>query len=387
MENNFDSYLYYCRNYSLFARWQRYMSDDDNKKYNYFIDIWSNAQYFANDIANDKDPLPQLERMLSFLPLSPNDNIKSYYNICIMHTIWVITGDKRLEKWILYWTEVANEEVKRINKGEDSVSEIFCDFMSTIKKYKRVLIDINKGLVDIFNDLSIMSWRYDKSKVMNDEERADFINKLIDILRDVDIDDVEEYETTITETKAITKADETITQTKTKTITKTDETKTKTKTKTETKTETETEENSVDVILQNYKPFNNEYFISAMQKAIDKGWIKIKDGKYKWVGFEEVKSNFNAALVYFIGKGLNLKTDVEKVKDPATDKMKEQLTYDSRQDAINRFPKEEINSLFGKSLIISQWKQIFTVQKKQVWREVIDKFFDENKENKENNIQ
>ena len=77
MENNFDSYLYYCRNYSLFARWQRYMSDDDNKKYNYFIDIWSNAQYFANDIANDKHPLPQLERMLSFLPFSPNDNRKS----------------------------------------------------------------------------------------------------------------------------------------------------------------------------------------------------------------------------------------------------------------------------------------------------------------------
>lgn len=167
-----------------------------------------------------------------------------------------------------------------------------------------------------------------------------------------------------------------------------DETQTKTDAGTKTITD-ETEEESVDVILQNYKSFNNEGFISAIRKAIEKGLIEKKeDGKYKWVGPKEIyKGNSDSVLTYFIGKALNLKTDVEKVKDPATDKMKEQLTYDSRQDAINRFPKEEINSLFGKSLIISQWKQIFTVQKKQVWREVIDKFFDENKENKENNIQ
>ena len=78
--------------------------------------------------------------------------------------------------------------------GGRSTSELFFDLMPAIKKYKRVLLDINKGLVDIFNDLSIMYWRYDKSKVMNDEERADFINKLIDILADVNTDDVKEYD-------------------------------------------------------------------------------------------------------------------------------------------------------------------------------------------------
>ena len=108
-KHSLEECLDYCRTHSLYARWQRYMSDYDNKRYNYFIDIWDNALITAEDIANDKDLLFKLERMLSFLPLSPNDNIKSYYNICIMHTIWVITGDKRLEKWILYWTEVANE--------------------------------------------------------------------------------------------------------------------------------------------------------------------------------------------------------------------------------------------------------------------------------------
>ena len=159
------------------------------------------------------------------------------------------------------------------------------------------------------------------------------------------------------------------------------------KDETETITKTKTEEESVDVILQKYNALNNKTSISAMQKAIKKGWIKIRDGKCEWIGPKIYKGNSDSVLIYFIGKALNLKTDVEEVKDPATGKMKEQLTYDSQQDAINRFPKEEIKSLFGKSLIISQWKQIFKVNKKQVWREVIDKFFDENKENKENIIQ
>ena len=361
MENNFDSYLYYCRNYSLFARWQRYMSQDDNHEYNYFIKIWSNAQYFANEIANDKHPLPQLERMLSFLPFSPNDNIKSYYNICIMHTIWVITGDKRVEKWILYWTEVANEEVKRINRGEDSVSELFCDFMSTIKKYKRVLIDINKGLVDIFNDLSIMSWRYDKSKVMNDEERADFINKLIDILSDVDINDVEEYETTITETKAITKAI-------------TDETKTETD-ETITKTETETEEESVDVILQNYNALNKEDFISAMRKAIKIGWIeKIEDSRYRWIGptrigTKTIKGDYNAALAYFIAKALKIKMELKPDKTP---------TEDSYVDINNKFPENyDIKEVFGLDIQSDQLVNALRAKNIQKWRKAIDDFFDE----------
>ena len=165
--------------------------------------------------------------------------------------------------------------------------------------------------------------------------------------------------------------------------TQTDETKTITD-----ETQTGTEEESVDVILPKYNALNDEDFISAMRKAIEIGWIeKIEDSRYKWIGPKIYKGSSDSALVYFIGKALNLKTDVERVKDPATGIMKDQLTDDSRQDAINRFPKEEINSLFGKSLIISQWKQIFKVNKKQVWREVIDKFFDENKENKENNIQ
>ena len=133
----------------------------------------------------------------------------------------------------------------------------------------------------------------------------------------------------------MTKTDtETITKTITKTIT--DETKTKTDSGTKTNetktiTKTKTEEESVDVILPKYNALNNDDFISAMQKAIKIGWIEKKeDGKYKWVGPKEIyKGSSDSVLTYFIGKALNLKTDVEKVKDPATDKMKEQLTYDS----------------------------------------------------------
>lgn len=359
------------------------MSDDDNHEYNYFIDIWRNAEYFANDIANDKHPLPQLERMLSFLPFSLNDNIESYYNICIMHTIWVITGDKRVEKWILYWTEVANEEVKRINRGEDSVSEIFCDFMSTIKKYKRVLIDINKGLVDIFNDLSIMSWRYDKSKVMNDEERADFINKLIDILSDVDINDVEEYETTITETKAITKAitDETKTDgtktdgTKTITKTQTDETITDETITDETKTITKTKTESVDVILPEYNALNNDDFISAMRKAIEKGWIEIiEKGKYKWIGptligTKKIKGYSNAALAYFIAKALKIKMELNQKKS---------LTETSKDSIKNNFPPiNDIKEVFGEEIKRQQLEDALGRNKVQGWRKPIDEFFED----------
>ena len=382
-KHSLEECLRYCSTWSLYARWQRYMSDEENKKYNYFLDNWDYALIMAECTALE-DYLGQPCGPANLLPGGDND-IKSFYDLFFFHTILLVKGDKTNEKWMLYYTELYNKEVKRINMGEDSWNKGY-DFIPAIKKYKQVLIDINKGLVDIDLDSSCMYSASQHLETMNDKERADLINQSIDILSDVDIDDVNAYvkflgDETITITK--TKTDETETETKTdgtKTITKTqtDETITKTITKTE----------SVDVILQNYNSLNNEDFISAMRKAVDKGWIKIKDGKCEWIGPKEIyKGNSDSVLTYFIGKALNLKTDVEKVKDPATDKMKEQLTYDSRQDAINRFPKEEINSLFGKSLIISQWKQIFTVQKKQVWREVIDKFFDENKENKENNIQ
>ena len=184
---------------------------------------------------------------------------------------------------------------------------------------------------------------------------------------------------TITKTKTETKTDGTKTITKTQTDeTKTDETITKTK------TETETEENSVDVILQNYKSFNNVDFISAMRKAIEIGWIEIKDGKCEWIGptrkgTKKIKGSSNAALVYFIGKASNFKTDVERSQDPATGKMKNQLTEDSKKDADDKFPRTEIELLFGKKYFFCEWRQIFTADKKQVWREVIDEFFDENK--------
>ena len=289
--------------------------------------LWQKAKEWAYKIANSRNP--ELSYINMFREIFYNTHDHRFYLFFFIHTMLMSIKNENLEEMVS---------------------------------------NLNKTLFEMISSLEL------------DENSSDIESDYDYSLPDGGITE------TITKTK--TKTDETITITKT--ITKTDagtQTKTKTKTKTETD-ETETEENSVDVILQNYNSLNNEDFISAMRKAVDKGWIKIKDGKCEWIGPKEIyKGNSDSVLTYFIGKALNLKTDVEKVKDPATDKMKEQLTYDSRQDAINRFPKEEINSLFGKSLIISQWKQIFTVQKIQVWREVIDKFFDENKENKENNIQ
>ncbi len=332
-----DKDFYWCFNHeSLFREWlcpisfynslenPHFRLDNDG-----FFNLWQEAKKYALEIANAEDPVSSFET-------KKNDLITN----CSPHTIFL------LDFLTSMLTSIKNKNLETFAEMGDEA------FVAHLSETKIDLNSINKLDTKSFNDFYVIM-------LITGRLKSDYDYSLPD--------------GGITETI-----------TKTKTETEEDETITKTETKTDTGTITKTEEESVDVILQNYKPFNNEYFISAMQKAIEKGWIKIKDGKCEWIGptridNKKIKGYSNSTLVYFIGKGLNFKTDVEKVKDPATGKMKYQLTKDSRQDAEKRFPRKEIELLFGKKYFFSEWKQIFTANKKQVWREVIDKFFDENK--------
>ena len=101
MENSLQKHLQYCNIWSLYARWQKYMSDDDNKKYNYFVDIWDSALDTGEYMAGDQDYVWQLGDMAFLFPGGENDDIRSYYNICFLHTILLVKGDKSMEKWII----------------------------------------------------------------------------------------------------------------------------------------------------------------------------------------------------------------------------------------------------------------------------------------------
>ena len=109
-----------------------------------------------------------------------------------------------------------------------------------------------------------------------------------------------------------------------------------------------------------------------MQKAIKIGWIEIiEKGKYKWVGFEEVKSNFNAALAYFIAKALKIKMELK----PDPDK---NLTNDSYKDINNKFPENyDIKEVFGLDIQSVQLVKALEAGNIQKWRKAIDDFFDE----------
>ena len=271
--------------------------------------LWQKAKEWAYKIANSRNP--ELSYINMFREIFYNTHDHRFYLFFFIHTMLMSIKNENLEEMVS---------------------------------------NLNKTLFEMISSLEL------------DENSSDIESDYDYSLPDGGITE------TITKTK--TKTDETITITKT--ITKTDagtQTKTKTKTKTETD-ETETEENSVDVILQNYNSLNNENFISAMRKAIEKGLIEIiEKGKYKWVGFEEVKSNFNAALAYFIAKALKIKMELKPDKT---------LTTDSHKDINKKFPENyDIKKVFGVDIQSDQLVNALRAKNIQKWRKVIDDFFDE----------
>ena len=301
--------------------------------------LWQEAKQYALEIANSVDPLNLFKiKMRDILTIKPD---KSEIIMLFVNTMLMSIKDKKLETFA--------------NLGNKACRDAIRDFLRShsIKKDK---ISIH----EIYN---------------LDNKSQQYLYFILLISGQIESDyDYSLPDGGITETKTITitKADETITKAKTKTDedeTKTDEAITD-EDETKTITKTKTEEESVDVILPKHNALNDELFICAMRKAIEKGLIEIiEKGKYKWVGFKEVKSNFNAALAYFIAKALKIKMELNPDKT---------LTYDSYKDINKKFPENyDIKEIFGVDIQSVQLVKALEAGNIQKWREVIDDFFNE----------
>ena len=92
IKHSLEECLDYCRSYSLYVRWLRYMSPLDKYLYNYFIDDWDNALDEARHIGDQKSLMISFYRMQTFL--QSHHNVYSFYNICFLHTILLVGGEK-----------------------------------------------------------------------------------------------------------------------------------------------------------------------------------------------------------------------------------------------------------------------------------------------------
>ena len=295
-----------------------------------FFDCWKMAKQYAYKIANSADPL--IRYIYTYREIHKNTPVYVNHLLCFLWTMLM---------------SIKNENLKAL-----------------VSDFKNCL-ELDEDSPDAKLLQVSLKWILKKG-----EKESDYDYSLPDggitetITKTITKTDTE------TETKTKMKTD-TETETKTKMKTEADETETdETITQTKTKTITKTEENSVDVILPKHNSLNNDDFISAMRKAIEKGLIEIiEKGKYKWKGFEDVKSNFNAALAYFIAKALKIKMELKADKT---------LTKDSYDDINKKFPENyDIKEVFGLDIQSVQLVKALEAGNIQKWRKAIDDFFDE----------
>lgn len=90
------------------------------------------------------------------------------------------------------------------------------------------------------------------------------------------------------------------------------------------------------------------------QKAIDKKLLNLDNGKFSWnqIG----KNSGKSQLAYFCGKVFRYK-------------------HSFNGNAGDRFPEDELNSLFGVNRLYTLLSQVYNVQKPQPWRSKIDELF------------
>ncbi|MDD7692189.1 MAG: hypothetical protein PT953_05825 [Prevotella sp.] len=326
-----DKDYYWCYNHeNLFREWLTYIYkridyyDMDNAT---IFDLWQEAKKYALEIANAKKPD-------LYLKIIDNDIITNFNHHSFM-------------LWDFLYTMLVSIKNKNLELFAYCGKEAFKAYLSEKK------IDVNS--IDKLDNKSLEDLNINMVAFGQIESDYDYS------LPDGGITETITDSKTITETK--TKTDETITKTKTKT--KTDETITKTITKTE----------SVDVILPEYNALNNDDFISAMRKAIEKGWIEIiEKGKYKWIGptligTKKIKGYSNAALAYFIAKALKIKMELNQKKS---------LTETSKDSIKNNFPPiNDIKEVFGEEIKRQQLEDALGRNKVQGWRKPIDEFFED----------
>ena len=102
------------------------------------------------------------------------------------------------------------------------------------------------------------------------------------------------------------------------------------------------------------KSINTQRAQTYFQKAIDMGYMKCEDGKFEWIGVGG--RGAVSQLAYFCGVVYEYKHS----------------EYGNRGDG---FPEEELNALFGEKRLYALLTQVYSAQRKQIWRKVIDDMF------------
>ena len=104
------------------------------------------------------------------------------------------------------------------------------------------------------------------------------------------------------------------------------------------------------------KVLNTDRAQTYFQKAIDKGYMKLKDGKVVWVGV--YKKGNNSQLAYFCGKVYGYKHSING-------------------NIGNTIPEKELTDYFGVKKILILINQAYNASNKQHWRTLIDELFSE----------
>jgi len=91
------------------------------------------------------------------------------------------------------------------------------------------------------------------------------------------------------------------------------------------------------------------------KKAIDRGLLKIENGKFSWITIGNIGGN--SQLAYFCGRVFEYKHSI-------------------KGNTGTRFPEEELNTLFGVKRIYSLLTQVHNAKKIQQWRRKIDELFE-----------
>lgn len=103
------------------------------------------------------------------------------------------------------------------------------------------------------------------------------------------------------------------------------------------------------------KAINTERAQKYFRKAIEKEYMKLKDGKFYWVGVGG--TGRKSQLAYFLG-----------------------LVYGYRHSESGNtgieFPNDILNALFGETKLYDLLVQVHVAQKKQKWRPLIDELFE-----------
>lgn len=103
------------------------------------------------------------------------------------------------------------------------------------------------------------------------------------------------------------------------------------------------------------KAVNTERAQKYFRKAIDKGYMTCKNGKFRWIGIGDRVNK--SQLAYFLGRVYGYRHSVSG-------------------NTGTEFPTDELNALFGETKLYDLLVQVHAAKNKQKWRALIDDMFE-----------